>query len=51
MKEIIMKGKKELTPRLVIRESDVRNVEKVKEFFEPILRQIFGTAYIEVIND
>ena len=46
-----MKLKKELTPRLVIRESDVRDIEIVKKYFEPILRGVFGTAYIEVIKN
>ena len=41
----------EITPRLVIRESDVRNIKLIKEFFTPILIQVFGIAYIEVIKD
>jgi len=41
----------EVTPRLIIKESDVRDIESVRKFFEPILINIFGVANIEVIKD
>ncbi len=49
-------GKMELngempTPRLVIHEKDVRDLDKTAEVCAELLRPIFGTIYIEKITN
>ena len=45
------KSDKEITQRLVIRESDVRDINLVIKIFRKILLKAFGVAYIEVIKE
>ena len=42
---------KEITPRLVIREKDVRDLDMTAEVCADLLRPIFGTIYIEKIRN
>ncbi|MHA1481805.1 MAG: hypothetical protein ACTSQA_00020 [Candidatus Heimdallarchaeaceae archaeon] len=44
-------AEKEITPRLVIREDDVRDLDKTAEVCAELLRPIFGTVYIEKIRN
>ena len=44
-------AEKEITPRLVIREDDVRDLDKTAEICGELLRPIFGTIYVEKITN
>lgn len=51
IKQKKMKNKIEITPRLVIHENDVRDLDKTAEFCAKLLQPIFGTIYVEKMKN